>query len=55
MKDKVLDFLKTENLYNNNKNFSEIDMIYLLKDRDYFDKVIRILRDRMIMIPLIWG
>jgi len=46
MQDAVLKFLTTENLYNKTKNFRFADMLYLLKNKQFFNKTISILRER---------
>ena len=43
LKDDVLKFLETENLLQGAKGFRFKDMMYLLKDREYFLKVVAIL------------
>ena len=53
-KDDILNFLKTENLYSQKKHFSFYSILWLLKDRDFFNSVITILRDRNIFEPSVW-
>lgn len=45
-KQDVLNFLKTENLYNSKMNFDFSKMLYLLKDKEFFTETIEILRDK---------
>jgi len=39
-KQDVLNFLRTENLFSFKMNFSFHSMLYLLKDKQFFDEVI---------------
>lgn len=57
MTDDVLRFLEKENLTNSGesqKGFSFEYMLYLLKDREFFYKVIGILRERALFEPEVW-
>ena len=46
MHEEILKFLATENLTAKAKSFSFNDMLYLLKDKQFFTKAIDILRER---------
>jgi hypothetical protein len=39
-KQDVLNFIKTENLYNSKMNFAFSKMLYLLKDREFFNETV---------------
>jgi hypothetical protein len=54
LKDDVLSFLKTENLLQGAKGFKFEDMTYLLIDKEYFKKVITILKKRQIFVKDVW-
>ena len=53
-KDQVLDFLKTENLFSSEKKFDFEKVCFLLKDKDFFLKVISVLKERSIFSREIW-
>ena len=53
-KDDVLNFLKTETLHWNNKEFEFEYMLFMLKDKDFFKKVVEILEARLIYEPSVW-
>lgn len=53
-KQDVLDFLKTENLLSGKKGFNFDDMLYLLRDKEFFDKSVAILSERMIYDSEVW-
>jgi hypothetical protein len=55
LKDDILTFLRTENLKNNAKGFEFESMLYLLLDKEYFKKVIAILKKRQIFEPHVWA
>jgi hypothetical protein len=55
LKDDILTFLRTENLKNNAKGFVFESMLYLLLDKEYFKKVIAILKKRQIFEPQMWA
>lgn len=42
----ILEFIKKENLFCYKKGFSIDQILYLLKSKDFFDKCIKILRER---------
>lgn len=50
----VLDFLRTENLHAGAKGFCWDDMLFMLRDRPFFDKVIAVLAERLIYEPQVW-
>lgn len=52
--DGVLRFMQSENLLQGKKSFKFKHMLYLLKDKAFFHKVIDILRERSIFIPEVW-
>lgn len=46
--------MRTENLYSAKKHFNFYSILWLLKDKDFFNSVINILRDRSIFEPSVW-
>jgi len=53
-KQDVLNFLRRENLFSFKMNFSFYSMLYLLKDKQFFEEAIAILKDRCIFEPSVW-
>lgn len=53
-KQDVLNFLKTENLYNTKMQFDFNKMLYLLKDKEFFTQAIEILRDKCHFDASVW-
>jgi len=52
--EEVLKFLQTKNLRKGEMGFSFYEMLWMLRDKVFFKKVIEILRDRMIYDEQIW-
>lgn len=50
----ILDYLTKESLFSTKKGFSFYSIGYLLKERQFFDKVIAILRERCIFEQSVW-
>ena len=50
----ILKFLQTENLNSSKLNFRFESMLYLLKDKEFFSAVIKILRERSIYNAKVW-
>ncbi|CAI2378280.1 unnamed protein product [Moneuplotes crassus] len=53
--EEILEFLKTANLYKGEKGFSFYDILWKMKDKDFFIKTTDILRERKIYEREIWG
>lgn len=53
-KQDVLAFLQSENLNSAAKNFSFEKILHLLKDADFFEQTIKILRQRVVFNPKVW-
>ena len=53
-KQDVLAFLQFENLNSAAKNFGFEKILHLLKDEDFFEQTIKILRDRVVFNPKVW-
>lgn len=51
----VLNFLENEVLYGSEKKFNPHDMLYLMKDKDFFNKAISILSKRKYFNQTIWS
>jgi len=51
----VLNFLETEDLIGSDKKFSFYDMLYLLRDEDFFNKAISILAKRKYFNDQVWS
>lgn len=54
-KEDILEFMKTHNLLNNEKKFNFNSILYLLKDKDFYCKVIALLRERLIYDSSVWS
>jgi hypothetical protein len=52
--DKLLEFLETRDIRNREKFFNFNDMIWTLKDREFFYKVIEVLKSRFIYEEDVW-
>lgn len=52
--EEILNYLKTQSLYSYKKGFSFTSMLYLLKEKTFFDQVIQILRQRCIYEEEVW-
>ena len=50
----VLEFLKTKNLPKGEKGFSFYEMLWMLRDKAFFKRVIQVLRDRLIYDDSVW-
>ena len=50
----ILNYLANESLFSSKKGFSFYSICYLLKDREFFNKVIAILRERCIFEQSVW-
>jgi hypothetical protein len=53
--DQVLDFLKTHNLAAKEKSFDVSYILWALKDKSFFEKVIQVFRDRFFFDELVWS
>ena len=53
-KDSILDFLRTANLYKGEKGFTFNDILWMMKDKDFFKKTTDILRERRIYSNEVW-
>ena len=51
----VLEFLKTRNLLKQEKGFSFNLMLWMLRDKAFFKKVIAVLRERLIYDDQVWS
>lgn len=51
----VLKFLETEVLIGSEKKFNSRDMLYLLKDKEFFYKVIQVLAKRKYFDSTVWS
>mmetsp|Transcript_39520 Transcript_39520/g.37988 ORF Transcript_39520/g.37988 Transcript_39520/m.37988 type:complete len:193 (-) Transcript_39520:1184-1762(-) len=51
----VLDFLKTHNLVKGEKGFTFQSMLWMLKDRDFFMEVVKVLRSRLLYDSQVWA
>jgi len=51
----VLEFLKTKNLLKGEKGFSFYLMLWMLRDKPFFKKVIEVLRNRLIYDDMVWS
>ena len=51
----VLKFLETEVLIGSEKKFASRDMLYLLKDKDFFSSVIKVLSARKFFDSTVWS
>lgn len=51
----VLEFLKTHNLLKGEKGFSFYQMLWMLKDKEFFKKVLQVLRSRLIFDNQVWS
>lgn len=54
-KDLVLNFLRTENLKSSKKKFAINDLLWMLKNKDFWNEVISIFRSRTIYDEKIWS
>jgi hypothetical protein len=54
-KEDVLKFLETEVLIGSEKKFNSADMLYLLKDKEFFQKAILILTKRKQFDMKVWS
>ena len=52
--DSIIEFLATANLYKGEKGFNFSDILWMLKDKDFFLRVTDTLRNRKIYDDLIW-
>lgn len=53
--EEVLDFLKTKNLLKGEMGFSFYDMLWMLRDKVFFKKVLEVLRSRLIWDESVWA
>lgn len=53
--EEVLEFLRTKNLLKGEMGFSFHDMLWMLRDKVYFHKVLAVLRDRLIWDDSVWS
>ena len=53
--EEVLKFLKTKNLHKGEMGFTFYDMLWMLRDKVFFKKVLEVLRDRMIYDETVWS
>ena len=53
--EEVLEFLKTKNLVKGEMGFSFYLMLWMLRDKAYFKKVIEVLRERLIWDQQVWA
>ena len=51
----VLEFLRTKNLLKGEKGFQYHLMLWMLKDRSFFAKVLDTLRERLIFSEEVWA
>ncbi|TNV74380.1 hypothetical protein FGO68_gene14226 [Halteria grandinella] len=51
----VIEFIKTHNLLKGEKGFSFHQMLWMLKDKEFFKKVLEVLRGRMIYDNQVWS
>lgn len=50
----ILEFIRTKNILNPNiLNYN--DLLYLLKDKDFYLQVLDILRKKKIFVPAVWS
>ena len=54
-KEDILEFLRNCNLLKREKGYNEQDMLWMLKDKDFYEKVMAIMRERKIYSERIWG
>ena len=54
-KDDILEFLRKYNLLKSEKGFSFNDLLWMMKDKAFFKKVLEILRERYIFNSEIWS
>ena len=54
-KDDILEFLRKFNLLKSEKGFSFNDLLWMMKDKAFFKKVLEILRERYIFNSEIWS
>ena len=54
-KEDILEFLRKYNLLKQEKSFNVNDMLWMLKDKAFFKKVLDVYRDRMIFDASIWS
>lgn len=52
--DSIIEFLQTANLYKGEKGFNFSDLLWTLKDKEFFKRVTDTLRDRNIFDDLVW-
>lgn len=50
----ILEYLRTESLFDSSKSFDFSKILYLLKDKEFFTQVVEILRSRCIFEPRVW-
>ena len=53
--DKICEFLETANLIEGEKSFSFYDVLWMLKDKDLFYRILKILKSRMIYNNEVWS
>lgn len=53
-KQAIIDFIATANLYKNEKGFNYNDIMWMLKDKDFFKKMTDTLRERKIYNYSVW-
>jgi hypothetical protein len=53
--EEVLEFLRTKNLLKGEMGFSFYEMLWMLRDKVFFKKVIEVLRERLIWDDSVWS
>eukprot|EP00347_Sterkiella_histriomuscorum_P022623 403337784 len=53
-KEDILEFLRTENLYKYDRGFNLTDLMWMLKEREFYLKVVQVLRFRFIYFEEVW-
>ena len=53
--EEVLEFLRTKNLLKGEKGFSFYDMLWMLRDKAFYKKVIEVLRERLTFDQAVWA
>jgi len=52
--EQILDYIKTKNVFSNDKGFNFNKIAWLLQEKDFYSKTVAILRKREIYIEQVW-
>lgn len=53
-KESIIDFLKTKNIFDS-KIFDPSSILWMLRDKEFYERVVEVLRNRKFFVPEIWN